>query len=51
MIQQHENNHQAPEGVDGRQALAQAGDGRDLNKVCHRKSQAGGWVTLSVSNR
>ncbi|MNO04955.1 hypothetical protein D3C81_2261600 [compost metagenome] len=35
VIQQHEDDHQSPEGVDGHQALADAGDGWGLNKVCH----------------
>ncbi|MNF94060.1 hypothetical protein D3C84_767580 [compost metagenome] len=41
VIEQHEQDHQSPEGIDGHQALAYAGDGWDLNEVCHRKSQAG----------
>ncbi|CAI8760207.1 hypothetical protein EMIT0P258_160023 [Pseudomonas sp. IT-P258] len=45
VIQQHQEDYQSPQGINGQQALAQACDGRDMGRSCHRISQAGsGWL-------
>ncbi|MCY1372958.1 hypothetical protein D9M69_601990 [compost metagenome] len=42
VIQQHKEDYQSPQGINGQQALVQAFDGGDVSRSCHRMSQAGG---------
>ena len=41
VVQEHEYDHESPEGIDGQQTLVQARSGRNVNRYRHRKSQAG----------